>query len=239
MLLNGGAEPHSHAWGLRRARQGARFQLLMKLQGIFISVATPFNHRGEIWPIKVEHNVVKWNRTGVAGYVLAGAACETSSLSSEEQARMFDLVSKYAAPDKLVVAAADLPELIGIAKAPGIVPGTLTEKAPGGLCQSDAGFASSLAAGASGIVSTMANAAPYTMISIWEAHRTRDTEAAADWQSRIAKAVEMINGSNGIAALKYAMDLNGYYGGPPRLPLTVLTPGEKQEVERAFAGIKG
>jgi dihydrodipicolinate synthase/N-acetylneuraminate lyase len=197
----------------------------MKLQGIFISVATPFNHRGEIWPIKVEHNVVKWNRTGVAGYVVGGAASENASLSSEEQARMFDLVTKYAAPEKLVVAAADLPEL--------------TAKAPGGLCQSDADFATSLAAGATGIVSTIANAAPYTMISIWEAHRTRDTEAAADWQNRIAKAVEIINGPNAVAALKYAMDLNGYYGGPPRLPGTVLTPGQKLEVERAFAGIKG
>ena len=203
----------------------------MKLQGIFISVATPFNHRGEIWPIKVEHNVAKWNRTGVAGYVVNGAASENASLSSEEQASMFDLVTKYAEPEKLVIAAADLPELIA--------PGTLIKNAPGGLCQSDADFASSLAAGAAGIVSTIANAAPYTMISIWEAHRTRDTEAAADWQNRIAKAVEIINGPNGIAALKYAMDLNGYYGGPPRLPLTVLTPAEKQEVEWAFAGIKG
>jgi dihydrodipicolinate synthase/N-acetylneuraminate lyase len=197
----------------------------MKLQGIFISVATPFNHRGEIWPIKVEHNVAKWNRTGVAGYVVNGTASENASLASREQARMFDLVTKYAAPDKLVIAAADLPEVIS--------------KAPGGLCSSDADFASSLAAGASGIVSAIANAAPYTMISIWEAHRTRDTEAAADWQNRIAKAVEVINGPNGIAALKYAMDLNGYYGGPPRLPLTVLTPDQKEEVEQAFAGIKG
>lgn len=212
----------------------------MKLQGIFISVATPFNHRGEIWPVKVEHNIAKWNRTGVAGYVVGGIASENSSLSSEEQTRMFDLVSKYAAPEKLVVEAADLPHVIGkIGKAPGIAPGTLIVKVPGGLCSSDADFASSLAAGASGIVSDIANAAPYAMISIWEAHRTRDTEAAADWQNRIAKAVEIINGPNGIAALKYAMDLNGHYGGPPRLPGTVLTPDQKKEVERAFAGIKG
>jgi len=197
----------------------------MKFQGIFISVATPFNHRGEIWPIKVEHNVAQWNRTGVAGYVVDGAASENASLSSEEQARMFDLVTKYAASEKLVIAAADLREL--------------SAKVPGGLCESDGNFASSLAAGASGIVSTIANAAPYTMISIWEAHRTRDTDAAADWQNRIAKAVEIFNGLNGIAALKYAMDLNGYYGGPPRLPMTVLTPDQKKEVERAFAGIKG
>src|SRR5580658_8538602 len=117
----------------------------MKLQGIFISVATPFNHRGEIWPIKVEHNVAKWNRTGITGYVVGGAASENGSLSGEEQARVFDLVSKYAGPEKLVIAAADLPQLIE--KIPG------TGKAPGRLCESDADFAPSLAAKAVGIVS--------------------------------------------------------------------------------------
>jgi 4-hydroxy-2-oxoglutarate aldolase len=35
------------------------------------------------------------------------------------------------------------------------------------------------------------------------------------------------------------MDLNGYYGGPPRLPLTVLTPAQQHEIEQAFDGIKG
>ncbi len=35
------------------------------------------------------------------------------------------------------------------------------------------------------------------------------------------------------------MDLNGYYGGPPRLPLTVLKPEPQREIEQAFDGIKG
>jgi dihydrodipicolinate synthase/N-acetylneuraminate lyase len=184
----------------------------MKLQGIFISVATPFDHRGNIWEIKVEHNVAKWNRTTVAGYVVGADA----SLTDEEKSRMVDLVTKFAAPGKSVFA----------------------EK-PEGLPDSDGEFAQALVDGASGIVSSIANAAPYTMISIWEAHRTRDTEAATDWQNRIAGAVKLIQGENGVAGLKYAMDLNGYYGGPPRLPLTVLTPAQKKEVERAFDGIKG
>ncbi len=183
----------------------------MKLQGIYISVVTPFDHRGQIWETKVEHNVEKWNRTNVSGYVLGG----DSSLIDDEKARMLELVTKFAA-GKAVFA-----------------------EAPAGLHQSDAGFAEALAGGATGVVSNIANTAPYVMISIWEAHRTRDTEAAADWQNRIARAVELISGPNGIAALKYAMDLNGYYGGPPRLPATVLTPNQKIQVEQAFSGIKG
>jgi dihydrodipicolinate synthase/N-acetylneuraminate lyase len=220
-----------------------------KLQGIFISLATPFNHKGEIWETKVEHNVAKWNRTTVAGYLVCGAAGETEQLSGEEKIRMWEWVAKFAAPEKVLITGAGSPEEIARAKELGYKdlgykgaaddPKFVAIDAPGGLCGSDAGFAQALAAGATGAISTIANAVPYAMISIWEAHRTRDTEAAADWQNRIAGAVELIGRQNGIAALKYAMDLNGYYGGPPRLPLKVLTPDQKREVERAFEGIRG
>ncbi len=215
-----------------------------KLQGIFVSVATPFNHKGELWETKVEHNVAKWNRTAVAGYVVCGAAGENLRLSSEEKIRMWEWVAKFAAPEKILIAGAGSPGEVDRAKALGYKgaaddPEFIAIDAPGGLCGSDAGFAQALGTGATGVISTIANALPYTMISIWEAHRTRDTEAAADWQDRIARAVELIKPPGGIAALKYAMDLNGYYGGPPRLPLKVLTPDQKKAVESAFEGIRG
>ena len=35
------------------------------------------------------------------------------------------------------------------------------------------------------------------------------------------------------------VDLNGYYGGPARLPLTAITPEAKKEIELAFDGLKG
>jgi hypothetical protein len=35
------------------------------------------------------------------------------------------------------------------------------------------------------------------------------------------------------------MDLMGFYGGPPRLPLTVPAPEAKSEIEAAFAGLRG
>jgi 4-hydroxy-2-oxoglutarate aldolase len=43
----------------------------------------------------------------------------------------------------------------------------------------------------------------------------------------------------GVPGLKYAMDLNGYYGGPVRLPLTSIGPAAKAEIEAAFADLKG
>ena len=85
-------------------------------------------------------------------------------------------------------------------------------------------LAPSLAVGASGAVLAFANAAPYATISIWEAHRTREPEAALDWQNRIGRAAYLVTTKYGVPGLKYAMDLTGYYGGPPRLPLTCPLP---------------
>ncbi|HZT39033.1 MAG TPA: dihydrodipicolinate synthase family protein [Bryobacteraceae bacterium] len=97
----------------------------------------------------------------------------------------------------------------------------------------------SLSVGAAGAVLAFANAAPYAAITIWEAHRSRDVETARDWQSRIAKAARLVTAVYGIPGLKYAMDLNGYYGGPPRLPLAPACPRAQQEIAKAFAGIRG
>jgi len=93
--------------------------------------------------------------------------------------------------------------------------------------------------GAVGAVLAFANAAPYATIAIWEAFRAREYEAAADWQSRIARAAVLVTTRYGIPGLKHAMDLNGYYGGPPRLPLTPATPETKREIEDAFRDLKG
>ncbi len=185
----------------------------MKIQGVYIAVAAPFNHRGELWEVKVQHNAAKWARTTISGFVIG----DREALSDEEKRRMRELIAE-SAPEKALLEAGEIPEH---------------------LHRSDAGFAEALGAGAQGVISTIANAAPYAMISIWEAHRTRDFEAAADWQNRLAAGIAMIEGANGIAALKHAMDLNGYYGGPPRLPSTVLRPDEKIAIERAFDGIRG
>lgn len=100
-------------------------------------------------------------------------------------------------------------------------------------------LAPSFSVGAVGAVLAFANAAPFATISIWEAHRTREYDAAKDWQNRIAKASVLVTAKYGVPGLKHAMDLNGYYGGPPRLPLTVPTPDAKSEIETAFAGLNG
>ncbi len=261
----------------------------MKLQGIYVPVTIPFDHNGDLYKIKVQHNVEKWNRTGVAGYVVCGD--EGRYLSCEEKIRLWEWVAAHCAAEKTLLAAAGEPsvrETVDLAnraatlgykavvvrtpeapvetqaiyfraaadrvKIPVIVDGAM----PAGLeahpnivanigeasgvqrlSGSAATVANDLAAGAIGAVLSIANAAPYAAISIWEAHRTRDTKAALDWQQRIAPVVTLVTQKYGIPGLKYAMDLNGYYGGPPRLPLVTISPAARKEIERAFDGIRG
>ncbi|MBC8165453.1 MAG: dihydrodipicolinate synthase family protein, partial [Bryobacteraceae bacterium] len=100
-------------------------------------------------------------------------------------------------------------------------------------------LAPSFSVGAVGAVLAFANAAPYATITIWEAHRTRETEAALDWQNRISKAAQLVTTKYGVPGLKHAMDLMGYYGGPPRLPLTAPSPEAKREIETAFDALRG
>ncbi len=97
----------------------------------------------------------------------------------------------------------------------------------------------SLRAGANGAALAFASAAPYATIAIWEAFRTREEDAGVDWQGRIAHPGELVTDVYGAPGLKYAMDLNGYYGGPARLPFSPLSAEGKQAVEDAFRDLKG
>ena len=47
-----------------------------------------------------------------------------------------------------------------------------------------------------------------------------------------------VSGELGIPGLKYGLDLNGYFGGPSRLPLLPLTAALKSEVERLMADVR-
>jgi 4-hydroxy-2-oxoglutarate aldolase len=294
----------------------------MKLHGIFPPITTPFDHNGDIWKIKVQHNIEKWNRIGLSGYVVCGSTGESVMLTPEEKLQLWEWVAAYAAPEKLLIAGTGVesvretvdltnraaaigykaamvrtphyyknllnnaaaqklyfravadqskiplivynwPQATGIDIAAEAVaelschPNIIAIKESSGnlekvlqmLREVQKGFqilvgsaptlAPSFAVGAVGAVLAFANAAPYATVSIWEAHRTREPAAAMDWQNRIGHPAALVTTKYGIPGLKYAMDLAGYYGGPPRLPLTPLCPAAKIEIEQAFAGLRG
>lgn len=295
---------------------------MFKLHGILPPIATPFDHRGELYKVKVQHNVEKWNRTGLTGYVVCGSTGESVYLTTEEKLQMWEWVAEYAASDKVLLcgtgmesvretvaltnaaaergykaamvrtphyyknlvhkmdtqilyfrAVADQtkiplmiynwPQVTGVdisAEAVAVLsqhPNIFAIKESSGnlekciqmiqdvkpgfqvLTGSAPILAPSLAIGCAGAVLAFANVAPFATVSIWEAHRSREAAAAMDWQKRILRAAQLVTVKYGVPGLKYAMDLNGYYGGPPRLPLTAVTPEAKLEIEQAFDGLKG
>ncbi|HEY3936138.1 MAG TPA: dihydrodipicolinate synthase family protein [Bryobacteraceae bacterium] len=111
---------------------------------------------------------------------------------------------------------------------------------PGFQVLSGAGvsFGDALHLGATGAILAIANALPYACVTIWEAFRTREFEAAKDWQARLLPPSKLIAAKYGIPGLKHAMDLNGYYGGPPRLPFIPPSAEAKVEIEQAFDGLR-
>lgn len=310
--------------GFPIGNRAATFRLppLMKLQGIFPPIATPFDHKGDLYKTKVQHNVEKWNQTGLTGYVVCGSTGESVYLTAEEKITLWEWVAQYADSKKLLIAgtgvegvretvaltnrAAEIgykaamvrtphyyksllnrndaqvlyfrsvadqakiplmiynwPQTTGVDISPEAVamlsehPNIIAIKESSGnlekvmqlIREVKPGFQvlvgsaptlwPSLSVGAVGAVLAFANAAPYACITIWEAHRMRDPEAARDWQARITRAAQMVTTKYGIPGLKHAMDLNGYYGGPPRLPLTPVGPAARMEIEAAFDGIRG
>lgn len=92
----------------------------------------------------------------------------------------------------------------------------------------------SLQAGASGAVLAFAAPAPTICFEIYAAFRDNDIELARSKQDLLTAATKMVVSKMGIPAVKYAMDLNGYYGGPPRLPLLPLAAAQKTDVEEVM-----
>jgi len=96
----------------------------------------------------------------------------------------------------------------------------------------------SLEAGATGAILAFAAPAPTACYEIYAAWKEGDSELARLKQERISASSYRVAGELGIPALKYASDLNGYYGGPPRLPLLPLTGEQKAEIERWMSDIR-
>ena len=97
---------------------------------------------------------------------------------------------------------------------------------------------SSLDAGAVGAVLAFAAPAPTACFEIYTAWKDGDKQLAELKQQRIVEPATRVASQLGIPGLKYALDLNGYYGGPPRLPLLPLTADQRAEVETLMADVR-
>jgi len=96
----------------------------------------------------------------------------------------------------------------------------------------------SFEAGAVGAIVGFACPAPTACFEVYTAWKEGDEKLSATKQDRIIAAARKVVTENGPAGIKYAMDLNGYYGGNPRLPLLPLTGTTKSEIETLLANIR-
>jgi len=96
----------------------------------------------------------------------------------------------------------------------------------------------SLGLGVVGAILALACPAPMACYEIVAALKDGDTALAREKQERVKLSAQRVVGELGVPGVKYAMDLNGYYGGPSRLPFLPLSGEEKAEIEKLMAGIR-
>ena len=96
----------------------------------------------------------------------------------------------------------------------------------------------SLELGAVGAILAFACPAPTACYEIYAAFNEGDHALAREKQERVKLPAQRVVGDLGVPGVKYSMDLNGYYGGPSRLPFLPLTADQKSEIERLMANIR-
>lgn len=96
----------------------------------------------------------------------------------------------------------------------------------------------SLALGAVGAILAFACPAPTACYEIYAALKDGDQNVAREKQERVKLPAQRIVAELGVPGVKHAMDLNGYYGGPARLPFLPLTGEQKAEIEKLMSGMK-
>jgi 4-hydroxy-2-oxoglutarate aldolase len=283
---------------------------MVRLDGVFPPIPTPFDSRGEVAYRSLVQNLERWNDTDLAGYVVLGSNGEAVYLDDHERLRVLKTCRQTIPSDKLMIAgtgcestrgtitltrqAADAgadaallvtphfyggkmtpdslvrhfqavadaspipillynvpkfthvdmdaqtvarlaphPNIIGIKDSGGNVAKLadivrLAGPAFQVLAGSAGFFFAGLALGCVGGVLALANIAPQQSIAIYERFKAGDWERAAELQRCMIPVNGAVTARFGIAGLKAAMDMLGYYGGPVRGPLLDLDDGERQ-----------
>lgn len=89
-----------------------------------------------------------------------------------------------------------------------------------------------LSAGADGGILALANIAPDECVQIQKFVEEGKHSEALELQKRMLPVNKAITAKYGVAGLKAAMDMLGYFGGEPRSPLSALNEAGKQELKQ-------
>jgi len=134
-----------------------------------------------------------------------------------------------------ILALAEHPNIAGIKDSSGSIQrvGEVVAGAPSAFHVLTGGAAvlyPALMVGAKGAILALASALPEKLVKLYDLVIQGKHEQAKELQLALAGASQRILTENGIAGLKYAMDLRGYHGGAPRLPLLPLTEEKKKQI---------
>ena len=106
------------------------------------------------------------------------------------------------------------------------------------LVANSADMLEGLRAGAVGAMPAFAASAPQACYEVLAAWKDGDEGLAQEKQTRLHEVVARVEGQLGVAGIKYGCDLNGYFGGWPRLPLLPPTGEERTEIEGLMQGLR-
>jgi 4-hydroxy-2-oxoglutarate aldolase len=289
----------------------------VEFRGIFPALTTPFEADGWVSLGGLKENIRRYNKTGLAGYLVLGSTGEAVMLLRAEEDAVLAAVKEVAAPGKLLIAGTgaestaetiartkraavlgyqaalvktpyyykpvyraetyirhyravadaspipvllysvpaftgvtlESPEILKLAEHPNIAGikdssgsvqrvGEVVSGAPASFQVLTGGAAvvyPALAVGASGAILALASALPEKFVELYELVQQGKHEQAKGLQLSLANTSKCIVSENGIAGVKYAMDLRGYNGGVPRLPLLPLTEEKQQQIAALLA----
>lgn len=280
--------------------------------GIYAALLTPFVN-DEIALDRFKANILKYNATGLSGYVVLGSTGECVSITDDDSAALVKTAREAASPGKAVIAGtarestrltieftkrtADLgadaalvrtpsyfkgkmtrdvlkayyfevaaaspvpvivynvpqntgitlegplilelsahPNIAGLKESGGniVLAGELIPRLPADfsyLLGHGSAFLNALLLGASGAILAVANAAPAVCVEIYELFRAGKIAEAARRQLDLIPLNKAVMETYGIPGLKYAVELQGWYGGPARRPLLPIDDGAKSEIK--------
>lgn len=95
-------------------------------------------------------------------------------------------------------------------------------------------FYEALCEGAVGAVLGLANFAPSLCVGVYEAYLHENAAEARNLQQRLVPLGQKIAVPFGVAGVKVALDLCGYHGGIPRLPLLPVSAKAKKQIAAAL-----
>ncbi len=90
---------------------------------------------------------------------------------------------------------------------------------------------SGLTIGCVGGINALANVAPQQCVAILDLVKAGDLDAARQLQLKMLPVNQAVTAVYGVPGLKTAMDMLGYFGGDPRLPLLPSSKSEKSEIK--------